>query len=126
MREDLRAVIQKQVDELTAQSKEYDALSWFERRWEDTKSAGVGVGQGVTDYISDLGEFGDLMDSMDVDMLDMADIIFNGNQDALKSIEDKLTNCDRCAAGFEQAKESMETLILLMSDEKTREILISI
>ncbi len=126
LREELRAVIQEQVDELTAQSKEYDSQSWIERRWKDTKSAGVGLGHGVTDYIPDLGEFGDLMDSMDIDMLDMADIIFNGNQKALKEIEDKLKNSNRLAGGFEQAKESMETLILLLSDEKTREILISL
>ncbi len=126
LRENLRAVIQEQVDELTAQSREYDSQSWIERRWDDTKSAGAGLGHGVTDYIPDLGEFGDLMDSMDVDMLDMADIIFNGNQKALKEIEDKLKNSDRLAGGFEEAKESMETLILLLSDEKTREILISL
>ncbi|VAW57556.1 hypothetical protein MNBD_GAMMA07-793 [hydrothermal vent metagenome] len=126
IREDLRSVIQQQIEELKAQSAEYEAQDWFSRRWEDTKSAGMGAVQGVTEYIPDLGEFGDLMDTIDIDMLEMTDIIFNGNIDALQEIEAKLKNCDRCAAGFEEAKESMETLILLLSDEETRKILIQL
>ena len=92
--------------------------------WEKTKSTEEGVGKGVTEYIPDLGELGALMDVMDIDISVMVDALATGDIDDLQQQFQAWKQ--RGDAGYETASESMEVLILLLSDTQIRELLASL
>ncbi len=124
LREAVTQAVNTQLAQLKQRKDAYDALAWYEQAWEGTKSAASGVGKGVTDYIPDLGELGTLMDDMDIDVAAMADALATGDISELEKQFQEWKN--RSQEGYEEAAESMEIVILLLSDTKTREQLASL
>jgi len=124
LRENLKRAAEAEIAEIKARADEFDALPSYQAAWENAKAAANGVGKGITEYIPDLGEFGALMDVIDIDITVMIEAIYTGDITDLQKQFQAWEN--RGTAGYESATESMEVLILLLSDQKTREILLSL
>lgn len=122
--ESFKSAVDSKIAELNAQSEEFDNLSYLSQSWELAKSAKEGASNGFTEYLPDLGDFGDLMDAADIDITMLIEAISTGDIDDL---EGKLKAWkDRGGQGLTQARKTMETLILLLSDPTSREMLASV
>ena len=122
--ESLKTTIDNYIAELNAQGDAYDALSDLSKVWAVAKGAQEGASNGFTEYLPNLGDFGDLMDAADIDITMLIEAISTGN---INDLEDKLKEWqDRGGQGLTQARKTMETLILLLSDPTSREMLASI
>ena len=122
--ESLKTAIDNKIAELNAQGDAYDALSDLSKVWAVAKGAQEGASNGFTEYLPNLGDFGDLMDAADIDITMLIEAISTGN---INDLEDKLKEWqDRGGQGLTQARKTMETLILLLSDPTSREMLASI
>ncbi|MPY23822.1 GH-E family nuclease [Shewanella sp. YLB-07] len=122
--ESFKSAVDSKIAELNAQSEEFDNLSYLAQSWELAKSAKEGASNGFTEYLPDLGDFGKLMDAADIDITMLIEAISTGN---INDLEDKLKEWnDRGGQGLSQARKTMETLILLLCDPTSREMLASI
>ena len=121
LRADLRAAAETEIAKLRERAEAYDALPWYGRSWENIKASASGVGKGVTEYLPDFGELGDLWEVMDIDVTVVIEAIATGNIDAMEKQFQEWKQ--RGEAGYEAANETMETLILLLSDQQTRKYL---
>ena len=122
--ESLKTAVDNKIAELNAQGDAYDALSDLSKVWAVAKGAQKGASNGFTEYLPNLGDFGDLMDAADIDITMLIEAISTGN---INDLEDKLKEWqDRGGQGLTQARKTMETLILLLSDPTSREMLASI
>lgn len=118
-----RAAIEEELSALKQRSDDFSDLSFFEQSWEHLKSVAVGAGKSVTEYIPDLGPFGDLMDEADIGIGILMDAIATGDIDVLQR---KLNAINRDALGLTEASEAMEILIILLSDPVSREYIASL
>ena len=124
LRDQLRESVRKQIEELKARSQQYDSLSFLGKTWENIKATASGVGKGVTEYIPDFGELGDLLQIMDIDIAVLTEAMITGDTEALEKAFQEWK--DRAGKGYKEASETMEIVILLISDEETRKILASL
>lgn len=121
--ETFNAAVNNKIAELNAQSAEFDNLSFLAQSWQLAKATQQGASNGFNAYLPDLGDFGELMQAADIDISMLVDAISSGNIDALQA---KLTQWKlRGDTGLKQARKAMETLILLLSDPVTRDMLAS-
>jgi len=121
---DFAASVREKIEALKTQAHAYDDLAWYEKSWENIKATGTGLGDGITEYIPDLGEFGDLIDHMKIDITTIIQAIATGDITQLE--QDFQDWQDRVGQGYEQASQTMEMLIVLLSDRQTRELLASV
>ncbi|NOY71218.1 MAG: hypothetical protein GXP14_02395, partial [Gammaproteobacteria bacterium] len=121
---DFAASVREKIEALKTQAQQYDALAWYEKSWENIKATGAGLGDGVTEYIPDLGDFGDLIDHMDIDVTTIIQAIATGDITQLEA--DFQAWQERAGQGYEQASQTMEILIVLLSDRQTRALLASL
>ena len=122
--ESFKAAVDSKVAELNAQSKAFDNLSYLSQTWELAKATKEGASNGFTEYLPDLGEFGELLEAADIDITMLIEAISTGNIDALEA---KLQQWKaRGNNGFKEARKTMETLILILSDPISREMLASV
>lgn len=119
----VRELVEAELAELKRQGEAFDDLSYLEKGWEYAKSAGSGAINGVTEYIPDLGAIGELMEEADIGITVLLEALATGDIDILQK---KLNGLDRAALGLKEASESMETLLLLISDPTSREYLASL
>ncbi|MCX4030502.1 hypothetical protein H0A36_27520 [Endozoicomonas sp. SM1973] len=117
IKEAFKQAVEKELAKYKAKAEEYDQKTFLQKTWEQAKSVTTGVKKGFSEYVPDLGEFGDLMDAVDLDVTDLVDAIATGNVDEL---ETKFQAWQRDNKGFAKASEAMEMLILLLSDEMRR------
>lgn len=118
----LEAEINDRLDQLRADSAAYDAQSYFTKLGEEIAAAGEGIKDGASDYLPDLGEFGVLIESLEIDTAAMFKAIAIGDVDDLEKQFQAWQ--ERNKQGAEKASEQMATIILLLKDEKTRTLLI--
>ncbi len=123
IRRALKQHIEDDIARLKKEAEAFNNQAWYERFWEYTKSTGVGVGNAVVDYIPDFGEVGDLMKLMDLDT-DLLLMAMTGDVTGLETEFKKWAKDHR--AEFQEASESMEILILLLTDDQTRNLLLSV
>ncbi|WP_244882060.1 DNA/RNA non-specific endonuclease [Vibrio scophthalmi] len=122
--ESFKAAVDSKIAELEAESKAFDNLSYLSQSWAIAKATKTGISKGVTEYLPDFGEFGELMDAADIDIAILIEAISSGNIDELES---KLQQWKtRAGEGFTKGCNTMETLILLLSDPTSREMLASL
>ncbi|UTM56017.1 DUF4150 domain-containing protein [Photobacterium sp. CCB-ST2H9] len=119
----LQASVEAELDELKSRQDAFDDLSFLEQSWSYAKNAGMGISTGVTEYIPDFGEFGELMDAADIGIDALVMAIATGDIDVLQR---QLQQVDRAKLGLQQASMAMEILLLLLSDPDTREYLASL
>ncbi|WP_394392901.1 polymorphic toxin type 15 domain-containing protein [Shewanella woodyi] len=122
--ESFKAAVDNKIAELNAQSESFDNLSFLAQTWELAKATKEGTSNGVTEYLPDLGEFGELLDVADIDITVVVEAISTGNVDALEAKFKQWEN--RGEKRFKEAGKVMETLILLLSDPTSREMLASL
>lgn len=123
IRRELTKYIEAEIQKLKAESAALDSQEWHKRLWEYTKSAGDGAVNAVADYIPDFGEVGELLKLMEIDV-DVLYFALQGDVDALeKAFKDW---AEEHRAEYQEASENMEILILLLTDEETRKLLLSI
>ena len=116
--------VDDKVSELNAQSEAFDNLSYLSQSWKLVKATKAGATNGFTEYLPDLGDFGKLMEAADIDITMLIEAISTGEIDALEA---KLQQWKgRGELKFNAANQSMETLILLLSDPTSREMLASV
>ncbi|MBW8186308.1 DNA/RNA non-specific endonuclease [Shewanella nanhaiensis] len=122
--ESFKLAVDDKIAALNAESEAFDNLSYLAQTWEIAKATKEGASNGFTEYIPDLGDFGKLMDAADIDITMLIEAISTGNIDALEA---KLQQWkDRGGQGLNEARKTMETLILLLSDPTSREMLASV
>lgn len=121
-RDNLRKNLKDKIDELKRRQEIYNNRSWIGKVWANTKATGRGLKRGVTEYIPDFGELGKLMDEIGISTVEMFEAIFTGD---IKKVQAKLEEYKK--AGKEYSKEmaeQMELMLLLISDPKTRKMLV--
>ncbi len=122
--ESFKLAVDSKIVELKAQSEAFDNLSNLSQSWELFKAGLEGTSNGFTEYLPDLGEFGELMEAVGIDITMLIEAIVTGDINALEA---KLKQWqDRGGKGFKEAHKAMETLILLLSDPTSREMLTSV
>ncbi|WP_181950419.1 AHH domain-containing protein [Shewanella woodyi] len=122
--ESFKLAVDNKIAALNAESEAFDNLSYLSQTWEIAKATKEGASNGFTEYIPDLGDFGALMDAADIDITMLIEAISTGNIDTLEA---KLQQWkDRGGQGLNEARKTMETLILLLSDPTSREMLASV
>lgn len=119
----VKASVEAELAEMESRKDAFDDLSFLEQSWSYAKSAGLGVSTGVTEYIPDFGEFGELMEAADIGIDVLVEAIYKGEIDILQR---KLKHVDRAKLGLQQASMAMEVLLLLASDPETRQYLASL
>ncbi len=118
------AAVNNKIAELNVQSEAFDNRSYLSQVWGIAKATKEGASNGFTEYLPDLGDFGELMDAADIDITMLIEAISTGNINALEA---KLQQWKtRGGEGYTQARKTMETLILLLSDPTSREMLASV
>ncbi|GGI74952.1 hypothetical protein GCM10007978_10810 [Shewanella hanedai] len=118
------AAVNNKIAELNVQSEAFDNRSYLSQVWGIAKATKEGASNGFTEYLPDLGDFGKLMDAADIDITMLIEAISTGNINALEA---KLQQWKtRGGEGYTQARKTMETLILLLSDPTSREMLASV
>ncbi|MGF1726148.1 PAAR-like domain-containing protein [Photobacterium nomapromontoriensis] len=121
--EQLKALVDDELAELRARKAEFNHASFVEQGWAYGQQALNGVVDGVVNYIPDFGEIGDILNELDIDPTVLIDALVTGDIDELQRA---LQNIDRAKIGLQQASESMEAILLIISDEKIREYLLQI
>ncbi|MDO6707526.1 PAAR-like domain-containing protein [Photobacterium sp. 1_MG-2023] len=119
----VQASVEAELAEMEHRKDAFDDLSFLEQSWRYAQHAGLGVSTGVTDYIPDFGEFGELMDAADIGVDVLVEAIATGDIDILQR---RLDQIDRAKLGLQQASMAMEILLLLLSEPETREYLASL
>jgi len=119
-----KVLVDEHLAELNIQKENFNHLSFLDQSWRQSQSAFSGVRTGVTEYIPDLGEFGELMELADIDITSLVNAIAFGEVDELEKNfkEWKQRNKEQLS----EASESMEMLILIVSDPEARKILASL
>ena len=121
--DEIKLAAEAEIAELKAQKEDFNHMSYLEQAWGYASSGLVGLGSGVINYVPDLGEFGELMDMADISITMLVEAIATGDTEILQR---KLAQIDRAAIGLQEASESMEILLLLLSDPTTRDYLASL
>ncbi len=128
--EEVRALfdqhVEQKITELKVQAAELEEQAFFEWLWSHTTAAGRGAGKGLSEYFPDLGEFGELLESIDLDVdYEVAlKAIMLGDVEELEVAFRQWQ--ERAGSGYEEAGETMEIMILLLQDEHIRRTLISL
>ncbi|KKD00785.1 PAAR-like domain-containing protein [Photobacterium halotolerans] len=120
---ELKASVEAELAEMRSRKDAFDDLSFLEQSWSYAKSTGMGISSGVTDYLPDFGEFGELMDAADIGIDVLVEAIATGDIDVMQR---KLQQVDRVKLGLQEASQAMEILLLLLSDPETRAYLASL
>lgn len=120
---ELKASVEAELAEMRSRKDAFDDLSFLEQSWSYAKSTGMGISSGVTDYLPDFGEFGELMDAADIGIDVLVEAIATGDIDVMQR---KLKGVDRVKLGLQEASQAMEILLLLLSDPETRAYLASL
>lgn len=116
--------INNKLAELNNQSQAFDNQSFLSQSWDMMKAAQSGSASGASEYLPDLGEFGELLNAADINVTMLIEAIVTGDIDAL---EDKFQAWkERGKQGMWEATETMEMLILLLSDSQGRELIASL
>ncbi|WP_299011537.1 AHH domain-containing protein [uncultured Shewanella sp.] len=116
--------INNKLAELNNQSQAFDNQSFLSQSWDMMKAAQSGSVSGASEYLPDLGEFGELLHAADINVTMLIEAIVTGDIDAL---EDKFQAWkERGKQGMWEATETMEMLILLLSDRQGRELIASL
>ncbi|UJF17153.1 hypothetical protein L0B53_04345 [Vibrio sp. SS-MA-C1-2] len=123
---DFKEAIEEEINKLKQQSFEFDAQAWYEQLWDVTLAAGGGMADGITNYLPDLGAFGELLDKMQLDLEPQIFIkaLVNGDVDELERVFQQWQA--RASEGYEEASAQMEIIIILLKDPQTRETLLSL
>lgn len=124
LRDDFRSAVEIEINALKERSADFEALPFYEQYWEINKSTASGFSKGITEYIPELGEIGDILGDMDIDIDVLASALITGDVDELEQKFQEWKS--RGSAGLEEAGETMEMIILLLSDQTTRELLASL
>ncbi|MDD9156313.1 DUF4150 domain-containing protein [Aliivibrio sp. S4TY2] len=119
-----KVLVDEHLAELNIQKENFNNLSFLEQSWQQSQHAFSGIKTGITEYVPDLGEFGELMTLANIDITSLVNAIAFGEVDELeKSFKDwKQRNQEQLS----EASESMEMLILIVSDPEARQILASL
>ncbi|MCG2839304.1 DUF4150 domain-containing protein [Photobacterium sp. WH77] len=120
---ELKASVEAELAEMRSRKDAFDDLSFLEQSWSYAKSTGMGISSGVTDYLPDFGEFGELMDEADIGIDLLVKAIVDGDIDVMQR---KLQEVDRVKLGLQEASQAMEILLLLVVDPETRSYLASL
>ncbi|MCL1123406.1 hypothetical protein [Shewanella surugensis] len=116
--------VNHKLDELNQQSQAFNNQSFLSQSWDMAKATQSGATSGVTEYLPDLGDFGELLDAADINVTMLIEAIVTGDVDAL---EDKFQAWkERGKQGMWEACDTMEMLILLLSDSQGRELIASL
>ncbi|AQS38621.1 hypothetical protein Sps_03494 [Shewanella psychrophila] len=122
--ESFRSAVDEKLAGLKAQSDAFNNRTSLSQLWGLAKSTKQGASNGFNEYLPNLGEFGELMEVADIDITVLIDAISTGD---IKELEAKFKQWEvRGDQRFKQANKSMETLILLLSDPTSREMLASL
>lgn len=123
---DFEQAVADKINELKQQSLEYDAQAWYEKVMDIHQAVSEGVVDGITNYVPDLGTFGDLLEEMklDVDTMVVIKAITLGDVDELERAFQQWKQ--RNLSGYEQASAEMETVIILLKDPHARQTLLSL
>ncbi|WP_298776782.1 hypothetical protein, partial [uncultured Shewanella sp.] len=62
----------------------FNNQSFLSQSWDMAKAAQSGAASGVTEYLPDLGDFGDLLDAADINVTMLIEAIATGDVDALE------------------------------------------
>ena len=116
--------VNQKLSQLQQESDTFQAQSFLMQSWDTFKAAQSGATKGVNEYLPDLGEFGQLLDAADINITMLVEAIVTGDIDAL---EDKFQDWkERGKQGMWEATQTMETLILLLSDSESRALIASL
>ncbi|WP_394230931.1 polymorphic toxin type 15 domain-containing protein [Shewanella colwelliana] len=122
--ESFKLAVDNKIAALNAQSEAFDNLSYLAQTWEIAKATKEGASNGFTEYLPDLGDFGALMAAANIDITMLIEAISTGDIDTLEAKLQQWTA--RGGQGLTEARKTMETLILLLSDPTSREMLASV
>ena len=116
--------VNQKLDQLNQQSQAFNNQSFLSQSWDMAKAAQSGAASGVTEYLPDLGDFGELLDAADINVTMLIEAIVTGDVDALEAKFQAWK--ERGKQGLWEATETMEMLILLLSDSQGRELIASL
>ncbi|WP_299011724.1 polymorphic toxin type 15 domain-containing protein [uncultured Shewanella sp.] len=116
--------VNQKLDELNQQSQAFNNQSFLSQSWNMAKAAQSGAASGVTEYLPDLGDFGELLHAADINVTMLIEAIATGDVDALEAKFQAWK--ERGKQGMWEATETMEMLILLLSDSQGRELIASL
>lgn len=122
--QDFAQAINHKLSALNQQRQSFNDQSFLSQSWDIANAARTGAVTGVNEYIPDLGEFGELLDAADINITMLVEAIVSGDVDAL---EDKFQAWkERGKQGMWEASDTMEMLILLLSDSQGRKLIASL
>ncbi|WP_299493414.1 hypothetical protein [uncultured Shewanella sp.] len=116
--------VNHKLDELNQQSQAFNNQSFLSQSWDMAKATQSGATSGVTEYLPDLGDFGELLDAADINVTMLIEAIATGDVDALEAKFQAWK--ERGKQGLWEATQTMEMLILLLSDSQGRELIASL
>lgn len=90
--ESFKQAVDDKIAELNAQSEAFDNLSFLSQSWQIAQATQNGATRGVTEYLPDLGEFGELMEAADIDIFMLLEAISTGKaqREARKNYQKEL------------------------------------
>lgn len=112
---------QAHVSELRALADIHNAKPFYERLAANIHAAKTGADNGITGYIPD---FGEMLADINIDPSVLMSALATGDISELEKQFQQWPK--RAEKGFEAASESMEVLILLLSDPRARELIMSL
>ena len=124
---ELKRAVDAQRVEMKEQGKAFNDLNLLEQGIEGIKALFQGVKEGFTGYIPDISDdFTKLLDKSGIDVLMLMKALVTGDIDLLERKLGRLSVAERKALGLIEASETMEMLIILLSDKTSREYLASL
>lgn len=126
IRTDFEQAVADKINELKQQAAEFDGQTWYQKTWDITLAAGEGGMNGVTEYLPDLGSFGELLDKMQLDVPPQVVIkaLATGDVDELELAFQQWQA--RAGEDYAEASAQMEIVIILLKDSHVRETLLSL
>ncbi|PYF79196.1 HNH/ENDO VII superfamily nuclease [Marinomonas alcarazii] len=126
IRTDFEKAVADKINELKQQAAEFDGQTWYQKTWDIALAAGEGGMNGVTEYLPDLGSFGELLDKMQLDVPPQVVIkaLATGDVDELERAFQQWQA--RAGDDYAEASAQMEMVLILLKDSHVRETLLSL
>lgn len=126
IRTDFEKAVADKINELKQQAAEFDGQTWYQKTWDIALAAGEGGMNGVTEYLPDLGSFGELLDKMQLDVPPQVVIkaLATGDVDELERAFQQWQA--RAGEDYAEASAQMEMVLILLKDSHVRETLLSL
>lgn len=126
IRTDFEKAVADKINELKQQAAEFDGQTWYQKTWDIALAAGEGGMNGVTEYLPDLGSFGELLGKMQLDVPPQIVIkaLATGDVNELERAFQQWQA--RAGEDYAEASAQMEMVLILLKDSHVRETLLSL